>query len=319
LNINDLRPLGKVTAHPAIEIVFHAAEYDMMCLKRDFDFRFVNIFDTMFAARILGYELVGLSNLLETYFGVHHDKRFQRANWGLRPLTNQQKNYARMDTHFLLPLRDILYSQLVEQNALAETQEIFSDLIRVKPQYPEFDEDGYWRIGAARHFNPRQMACLRELYLWREATASYEDTPPFKIMTNETLAQVVKHNPRKLEDLQRTRLFRNSFIRRYGQEILVALDKGRKAKPPSKPHRYHVDMQTVARHEQLKQWRKERAQQRGVESDIIIPRDTLWEIAKAAPKTWEDLTKLSHLGPWRLATYGQEILRVLASNGDGRS
>jgi ribonuclease D len=317
LNIDDMRPLGKVVAQPSSEVVFHAAEYDIMCLKRDFGFRFATIFDTMFAARILGLEQVGLSNLLEAYFGVRLDKRFQRANWGLRPLTAQQKNYARMDTHFLLPLRDLLYQQLVEHDALVEAQEIFADLLRAEPQHHEFDEDGYWNLGAAKHFTPRQMACLRELYIWREATASHEDVPPFKIMSNEILLRLVKRNPQNINALQQTRLLKKGFIRQYGQEILTALEQGRKAKPPARPPRQRVDMQAVARHEHLKQWRKERAQQRGVESDIIIPRDTLWEIAKAAPRTLEDLSHISHLGPWRLAAYGQEILQVLASNGDG--
>ena len=60
LSSMDLSTLGAVFADEGIEKVFHAAEYDLICLKRDFGFEFANIFDTMHAARILGRKNVGL-------------------------------------------------------------------------------------------------------------------------------------------------------------------------------------------------------------------------------------------------------------------
>jgi len=86
LALDDLSPLAPVFSDPAIEKVFHAAEYDLICLKRDFGYTFNNLFDTMVAARILGRELYGLGAILEEEFGVQVDKRYQRANWGQRPL-----------------------------------------------------------------------------------------------------------------------------------------------------------------------------------------------------------------------------------------
>ena len=62
-------------------------------------------------------------------------------------------------------------------------------------------------------------------------------------------------------------------------------------------------------------WRKQRGIERGVESDIIISKDALWEIAKTQPQTLEALAEIEGVGPWRLKTYGEEILRVV--NGKG--
>ncbi|HIE24568.1 MAG TPA: ribonuclease D, partial [Anaerolineales bacterium] len=70
LALPNLDILAPIFANPKIEKVFHAAEYDLICLKRDFDFHFVNLFDTLVAARILGYTKVGLGNLLAQKFGV---------------------------------------------------------------------------------------------------------------------------------------------------------------------------------------------------------------------------------------------------------
>ncbi|PIX46945.1 MAG: hypothetical protein COZ54_02550, partial [Anaerolineae bacterium CG_4_8_14_3_um_filter_59_70] len=98
LKLNDLSPLAPIFANPKIEKTFHAAEYDIITLKRDFGFSFANIFDTMQAARILGYKQVGLDSILAERFGVVVNKRYQKADWGRRPLSRDELNYARFDT-----------------------------------------------------------------------------------------------------------------------------------------------------------------------------------------------------------------------------
>ena len=65
------------------------------------------------------------------------------------------------------------------------------------------------------------------------------------------------------------------------------------------------------RYECLQQWRKEKARARGVESDVILPRDALWTLAQHAPRTMADLDQVDHIGPWRRQTYGPELLELL--------
>ena len=47
LAFDDLTPLAHLFSNPSIEKVFHAAEYDLVCLQRDFGFRCNHLFDTM--------------------------------------------------------------------------------------------------------------------------------------------------------------------------------------------------------------------------------------------------------------------------------
>src|SRR5918911_1345281 len=103
----DPRPLGVVLAS-AGAVVLHGADYDVRCLKREYGFTLPRLFDTMAAARRLGREALGLSALVEQHFGVKLSKDFQRSDWGRRPLTAEQLSYAALDTHFLLPLYDLL-------------------------------------------------------------------------------------------------------------------------------------------------------------------------------------------------------------------
>ena len=99
LALDDLSPLAGLFADPKIEKIFHAAEYDLITLKRDYHFDFENLFDTMIAARILGWEKIGLGSILKSEFDVELNKRYQRANWGKRPIPSEMVNYARLDTH----------------------------------------------------------------------------------------------------------------------------------------------------------------------------------------------------------------------------
>src|SRR5690606_29531 len=101
LIIVDMSPLAPLLADPGVEKVFHAAEYDLICLHRDYGFIVNNLFDTMVAARICGYKAIGLGSLLSEFLGVELDKRHQRDDWGERPLPPDSLRYAQMDTHYL--------------------------------------------------------------------------------------------------------------------------------------------------------------------------------------------------------------------------
>ncbi len=71
------------------------------------------MFDTGQAARVLEYPSAGLAHLLQHFVGFSADKRYQLADWRIRPLTPGMVHYARCDTHFLLYVHDRLKQELV--------------------------------------------------------------------------------------------------------------------------------------------------------------------------------------------------------------
>lgn len=314
LLIEDLDPLNRLFASPGIEVVFHAAEYDIMCLKRDFGFSFANLFDTMLAARVCGADKLGLASMLESHFGVKANKKYQRANWGERPLSDEMIRYARLDTHYLPRLRDYWRQQLIDMGRWEEAREIFVDLNKIPPAEYHFNQDGYWRINGANRLPPQQLAVLRELYLFREETARQRDVPPFKVMSDKTLLALARENPQHPGALRGIPGMSGGQIRRYGSSIIGAVRRGQQANPPSKPQAAPRPSDlVVARFEALHNWRKIRAQQRGVESDVIVSKDALWALARVAPRSSAELADIRELGPWKTKTYGKEILEVLAS------
>ncbi|MCS6872072.1 MAG: HRDC domain-containing protein [Anaerolineae bacterium] len=313
LALSDLAPLGTLFAAPHIEKVLHAAENDVMVLRRDFDFRFANIFDTAAAARILGRKTLGLATMLEEFFGVKLDKRHQRANWMIRPLPPEQLDYARMDTRYLPALRDILHAQLTQRGCLAEAQETFELLTQAQQTQAQFDPNGFWYISHARDFSLRQMAILRELYLLRDQLAQQYDLPPFKVLTDETLAQLAQRVPQTLAELRAVSGVAEWLIAQSGTALLAAVATGQRAELPMRPEQAQRDAAVLARYNALREWRKNRAAARGVESDVIVPREALWAMAENPPRSLEDLVNVPSLGAWRRAQYGAEILQVLAS------
>jgi ribonuclease D len=309
-----LATLGPLFADPTRQKIFHASEYDVICLKRDYGFEFANLFDTMVAARTLGWPQLGLGALLETNFGVKLNKRFQRADWGERPLTPDLLDYARLDTHYLAPLSRKLAADLAEAGRTEEAQEEFERLERVSGANGSAPGDSalaFWRVNGARDLNPAQAAILRELYLYREQQAQRANRPPFKIMSDATLVAVAQAAPRSLAGLNQLPGMTPNQVRRHGSNLLAAVRRGEAAPPVRPPRIERVPDAVRERYELLHQWRKARAKARGVESDVIVPRDVLTELARLNPRTLEALETIEQLGPWRRQTYGEEILKIL--------
>lgn len=308
----DLSGLGTIIADPNIEKVLHASEYDLILLKRQYGWQLNHLFDTMWAARILGYKRYGLANLVYKLYEIKLNKRYQKSNWCKRPLLPEQLAYAQYDTHFLLQLRDDLYQQLQQAGRIPEAEETFYQQTLVKPHNHEFDPDSFWSFTGVYELNPSQQATLKALNIYRDQEARRRNQPHFKVLGERTLVEMAKQCPRSLQDMEHIYGMTSGQIQRYGRSLLAIIQQNRHAPAPSPPkrHKRHPDA-IINRYEKLHTWRKHRAQKRGVESDVIVSRDALWAIAKSAPQTMQDLSTIELLGEWRRQTYGEEILNIL--------
>ncbi len=307
----DLSSLGPIFADPGVQKIFHAAEYDLICLKRDFGFTFTNLFDTMLAARILGLKAIGLGSLLEQEFGVHLNKRFQRANWGQRPLPGKLLAYAQLDTHYLIPLRDILTKSLKEAGRWELAQEDFARECQVEGKVTQ-DHRDCWRINGAYDLDPQQAAVLQELCRYREQVARNRDRPVFKVINDQTLVAVASVSPDSEAQLREIPGMTPTRMRQHGRQILDAVARGRQARPVSPPRAKKPDGRFLARLDRLRYWRKTAAKAMGVNSDVVLPRDLLYDVAKIGPRDRAGLEQIMVHVPWRVNEFGKEILQVLS-------
>jgi ribonuclease D len=310
LALHDLSSLGPIFSNPKIEKIFHAAEYDLICLRRDFGFEFSNLFDTMHAARVLGYQFVGLDNLLAEKFQFEMDKRHQKADWAVRPLTPAQLDYARLDTHFLFDLRDALEAELQEKERLQVALEDFARASNVDLPKEKLNGTSWRRFSTRKDVSPRELTVLSELCISRDRIAERMNRPVFKVVSDTLLLDIARNLPEKDVDLSGLGLSPKQ-IRLWGGEILEAVKRGTVAPLVEREQAKRPNDKTLKRLEKLKNWRKKVAQELGVESDIILPKVYLNTLAENPPKSLSELESIMRDSPTRLRKYGEQIYRLV--------
>jgi ribonuclease D len=218
----DVGPLGAVLCDGR-ETVLHGADYDVRCLKREYGWSLPRLFDTMAAARRLGRAGLGLSALVEGHFGVRLSKANQRSDWGKRPLSPEQLAYAALDTHYLLPLHDLLVGELTARGALDDARREFGRIAAVEPREKVFDPEGWRRLKGARELDAAGREVLRALWRSREERARAEDRPPFKVLAEQTMVELARRRPRGAPELGRVPGVTPAVLRRLGDAILAAV------------------------------------------------------------------------------------------------
>jgi ribonuclease D len=318
----DIAPLLPLLRDPAREVVIHAAEYDVLCMKRDYATTFGRIFDTHAAAKVLGVERVGLHDLLADQLGVQLSVDEQRSDWGRRPLTPKQIEYAFADVRWLLPVRDKLAEQLAARGLVAEAEAEFRRLAAKEPRAREFDPEGWQRMKAARALDGRGRSVLRELYLLRDRRAREVNRPAFKVLSDLFLAEVARRLPKDEQELAKVPGTSAPALKKVGPSVLEAVRSGMSAEPPARPRSQNGGRfrkggpgapppEVEERYEKLRAWRKARAEARKVEVQVIAPNAVLWAIARANPADIAALAQVEGMDAFRLEQYGAEILAIL--------
>lgn len=309
LALSHLDELAPIFANPNIEKIFHAAEYDLICLKRDFNFKFSNLFDTMHAARVLGYPAVGLDKLLGDKFAIPIDKRYQKANWAARPLPEEQIQYAMLDTHYLFDLRDVLEKELKEKEMLGFAVEDFkracSEDIKLR-----VNGESWERFSGRKDLSLRELTIVSYLCKWREKEAERLNRPPYKVVMDDVFIKLAKNPPEKKVDLSGMGLSEKQ-IRLWGDVILGAIKRGSESVLVERKQAERKQDAVLRRIEKIKAWRKKIGLEMKVESDIILPKPYLSILSENELKSLDELNVLMKDSPVRFEKFGVQILKAL--------
>lgn len=316
----NLKPILPIFADPKVEKIFHSADSDIRVIKSTAKCVFVNIFDVMIAAKYLGLAKCGLDSIVNHYFGIELDKKYQKADWGKRPLTKEMLEYAAGDSVYLKRLRDIMSQELEQQGKLQEALEHFARIAKVEPvPHPQFDKNGFYSIKGASRLNGQGLAVLRELYIAREEAAKRFDTPPFKVVSADYMFRIAAAPEEALADL---RLFRGSsqyVLKKHGGWIRDAIRKGlecRKQPAPKKQEdRNYRKMDAVRlRFLAMRKWRKKTAENRNMLPETVLDNATMEKLAFAQPRTMEDLKKIKGVPEEKINAYGKELLEFFRTH-----
>ena len=313
VDATTLAPLGALLESPSVETVLHDADYDLRLLHQDYGWHVRNIFDTRVAAQLLGLKAFGLAALLERYFGVKLDKKHQRADWSMRPLTDDMLDYAAQDTMNLLELRDLMAKELATKGRLEWAREEFTRLEGTR--WPDENPgDAFLKVKGARDLSRRELAVLRELVPWREEVARSMDRATFRVIGNEQLLEIARVQPRSRDDLSRIKGVSRGLLENRAREIIGAVERGLavpEAELPKFPKapRWDRDPQFDTRVGALKAVRDAAAVRIDMDPRVLASRERLEAVARAKPKSVDDLRAIPELRRWQIELMGADFVK----------
>ena len=315
LPIGSPAGLGDLLLNNDVEVVFHDADYDLRLLHQDYGWHVTNIFDTRIASQLLGIKSFGLAALLEQFFDVRLDKKHQRADWSMRPLTPDMLEYAAQDTRYLLQLKDHMKAELSRRGRLHWAQEEFARLEGTRWEAEESME-GFLRLKGARDLTRRELAVLREVANWRDVVAAELDRATFRVMGNEALFELARRTPRSVSELSAIKGMPKGMIERAGIDIVAAVRRGMEvpeAELPKFPkgQRWNKDRDFDEKVARLKAVRDTAATRLELDPGVLCSRERMENVARSGARSVEELAAVPDLRRWQIEEMGEGFIAAL--------
>lgn len=325
LKIDDLSPLKTLLEDPKILKILHGADYDIVCLKRDFDIALDNIFDTMIAAQFLAFPRIGLADLIDHFFGIRLEKKYQRHDWSRRPLEDEHLQYARGDTHWLLAVAEVLQYRLTEAGWLDAVMEECAVLQTREWSGRTAHDSDFLRVKKASTLDDTGKRVLRAVWEYREEQARQMDRPAFKVIPGHLLIDLARERPTDLDALGALIRTRSAAFRKHGEALVAAINAGLAdtRRIPSMKSAPRRERSSGAPNDQLlgtlKNWRNDLVERQGVSPVVVANNQLLKDISSAAPTTLEELQEVDGIRAWQVEAYGEELLALVNSDATQKS
>lgn len=317
-NLSALKPMFK---NKRLQKIFHGADYDVRSLYRDFQIEIRNLFDTELASRFVGWKETGLESVLQARFGVNLDKKYQRKDWSQRPLPPEMIDYAANDVRYLIPLAEMLESELRSKGRLAWVQEECEHLSQVRP-VQNGNEPLFMSFKGAGRLSPRSLAVLEALLRLRVALARRKDRPLFKVFSNKSLLTLATAGPVTPAAIQKTGALSPRQVKMYGSDLAEAIDTAKKLPnralptyPRKKAPPFHPAVPVRIR--ALKAWRDRKARNLKLEAGLLLNKNLLTTIAVRNPQEEAELEQIDDMKNWQRSEFGREIIAALRNTRGG--
>lgn len=312
----NLSRLGRVMEDASIEKIFHAAASDIVELKRDLGWKFVNVFDTFLACKYLSLDQCSLSGLVEHYCGVKLTKGEQKSNWKQRPLTKSQLDYAHLDTRYLIEIRNQMHPELEKRGLEQEYyQEIEFQVATLSSDTKEKDPDAYARVNGVQKLNAAERGRFKELFELREQEAARLNIAPFRLINNHEMIRMACNPPADEQGLKRFK-GHPGFLGKKSTEILKNLKASNPIEKKRMPAPPVFEPGTEDLFKELKNWRASRAEKRNLESGMILNNRVLKEIARQRPESVNEIKSMNLMTDWKAENYGPDLIHII-SEADG--
>jgi len=311
LSLKNLSGLAGILQDETKEKIFHGADFDLRSIKKHLGISCQNVFDTYLASRYLG-EVSSLSGLVKKYFGVSLEKKFQLADWTKRPLPEQMCLYAANDVFWLPRLSEKLKERLIRLKRWDWVKEE-CEMLTKKELTKKKNQPLFLRFSGAGNLSRRKLAVLESILQWRESLAREKDCPPFKILGNQQIKEILNQVPGTKEFCRRKWFLNKGDV--FRQTLLQAVETGLNMAGrqcpvypgPVRVHRWLCDLKVEEREKLLQAWRQSMGMILSLEPSLILTRKQVREIAEKAPVFISQLEKISGLRNWQRKSFGPQI------------
>ena len=196
LELKEIEPLKEILESRKITKIFHDVSFDLRILKSELGIEPKNLFDTQIAALLVGEKNVGLASLLEKFFNVQKESKFQMADWTIRPINPDMISYAVKDTAYLISLKNLLEQKIKE---LGREEWLRQELEHLEEKDYEQRDLTFEDVKGVSRLEPRQKIFAQLIYDEREKVAKQKDKPVHRIISNKKIIDLVQNPPKENE------------------------------------------------------------------------------------------------------------------------
>lgn len=222
--IKDLSALGNLLSDRGVVKILHDAPQDLAILHTATGAIPQNIFDTRLAAGFSDFEAtLSLAKLIKELLDIDLAKNETRTNWIKRPLTDAQIDYALDDVRYLRAIRVLLLTRAIGPKIKSWLQEELNLLNNPANYNGQNQSERYRKIRGASNLTKKELAILKNLFLWRDGVAKRRDRPRGHIIKDTGLIEISRLQPKEIETLKTKTSLSDKAVSRYGKNILAII------------------------------------------------------------------------------------------------
>jgi ribonuclease D len=235
LAIDDFSSLTELLTNPKVVKVLHSCSEDLETFWHAFKIMPSPIFDSQFAASIVGMgAALGYAKLVETMLGITVDKGESRTDWLARPLSDEQCDYAAKDVLYLFQLYPELKANVEAQQKLewvyAEIEHLASKKQSNIPLASVYlGMKNSWKLSGL------SLLVMQKLASWRVATARNRDMALNFVVREENLFVIAQRLPSSKNELRAIQGINPHEIRIHGDALLAIVAECQQASTDQYP------------------------------------------------------------------------------------
>ncbi|MEZ6095551.1 MAG: HRDC domain-containing protein [Pirellulaceae bacterium] len=189
--INDISPFWQLICEQVETTVVHAAREEFLFCLREYGKRPRGLVDLQLAAAFVGHEFpAAYSSLAQKILNKRLGKGETRTDWRMRPLSKKQIHYALQDVEFLIPMHTELIGEL---KRLGRMDWYWQEIDAWQANLERTEREPQWqRLPGLTRLSRRDLAVVRELFLWRDAAAKTKERAPRRVLPDDLLIEIAK-------------------------------------------------------------------------------------------------------------------------------